>query len=150
MGLAIVFLFLAIDEASSLHELLFDVVTNFKSFNGFLRIAWFIPVIPVLGIFGLIYFKFWMRFPNLEKILFIFSAIIYVFGAIGMDAVSGWFDELQGVNSLAYNLAMLVEELMEMGGMILFIFTLLHYMAHWQPRFKVYLTDQPQALQEAA
>jgi len=39
---------------------------------------------------------------------------------------------------------------MEMGGMILFIYTLLHYMARWQPQFKVYLTDRPQTLQEAA
>jgi len=150
MGLAIVFLFLAIDEASSLHELLFDVVTASGQPSGILHYAWYIPVIPALAVFGLIYLRFWLRLPTFEKIFFIISAIIYLVGVIGMEAVSGWFDELQGVNSLAYNLAMLVEEMMEMGGMILFIFTLLHYMAHWQPQFKVYLTDQPQTLQEAA
>ncbi len=150
MGLAIVFLFLSIDEASSLHELLFDVVTASGQPSGILHYAWYIPVIPALAVFGLIYLRFWLRLPTFEKIFFIVSAIIYLVGVIGMEAVSGCFDELQGVNSLAYNLAMLVEEMMEMGGMILFILTLLHYMAHWQPQFKVLITNQSQALKEAA
>jgi hypothetical protein len=99
-------------------------------------------VIPALVIFGLLYLRFWLRLPVFERIFFVVSAGIYLYGVIGMEAVSGWMDELWGVNSLIYNIAMTIEETMEMGGMILFIYTLLHYLAGWKPKFTIQLQSK--------
>lgn len=137
--LSAIFLFLSMDEAASLHELLFDVVTASGQPSGIFHYAWYIPVIPALIVFGLLYFRFWLRLPVFERIFFVVSAGIYLYGVIGMEAVSGWFDEMWGVNSLLYNVAMTVEETMEMTGMILFIYTLLHYIANWKPEFQIQL-----------
>jgi hypothetical protein len=141
--LSAIFLFLSMDEAASLHELLFDVVTAYTGQpSGILHYAWYIPVIPALVIFGLLYLRFWLRLPVFERIFFVVSAGIYLYGVIGMEAVSGWMDELWGVNSLIYNIAMTIEETMEMGGMILFIYTLLHYLAGWKPKFTIQLQSK--------
>ena len=59
--------------------------------------------------------------------LFVVAGIIYVGGALGVEAVSGLWAERHGEDNLVYMTISTVEELMEMIGIIVFIHALLDY-----------------------
>ncbi len=50
-------------------------------------------------------------------------------GAIGVEAISGKQASLHGEQNSTYNLIITVEELLEMAGVIVFIYALLDYIS---------------------
>lgn len=95
--------------------------------SGIFYYAWFIPYGIVIIILGIAYFKFFMSLPKRILRLFIFSAILFISGAIGMEAIGGMYDEKYGQDNLGYYLLYTIEELLEMFGSILFFYALLSY-----------------------
>ena len=57
------------------------------------------------------------------------AATLYIGGAIGVELIGGRFAELHGKRNLTYHLLTTVEESLEMGGVILFIWALLVFIA---------------------
>jgi hypothetical protein len=57
------------------------------------------------------------------------AAILYIGGAIGVELFEGRYAELHGTSNLTYNMFITVEESLELGGVILFIWGLLVYIA---------------------
>jgi len=125
-GLAAIFLFLAIDEAAGFHELLTDYVRITLHTSSFLFFAWVIPYGVALVIFLLIYLRFLFRLPRKTCVLFIVSGILYVGGALGFELLGGQCKEMYGDVALYYVFST-IEELLEMIGMVLFIYTLMDY-----------------------
>jgi len=146
--LSFVFLLLAIDETASLHEMLSESIEIPNVPGQFQHYFWFVPLIPFLIVLAITYIRFWLRLPKTEKILFVLSGSLYLFGAVGMEIVGGVLNMAGGVYSMAHDLATVLEEMMEMGGVILFIYTLLHYIENLQPQFKIQLTRQMTTAQE--
>jgi hypothetical protein len=130
-ALAAIFLFLAFDEASSIHELLMRPADGLAGDRraGVFHFSWVIPAMAGLAVLGAAYLRFWLHLPRRTRWLVFASASIYVGGAVGMEMVGGRYASRHGVENLAYNLVATVEETMEMAGMVLFIVTLLSYLA---------------------
>lgn len=59
--------------------------------------------------------------------LFILSGVIFVSGAIGFELLGGWQDDMHGRNNLLFCVLYTCEELFEMFGVVIFIYTLLSY-----------------------
>ncbi len=135
LGIAAVFFILALDEAASLHNSLVYVYRLESVSEDLQNYFWFVPLIPVLALLGLVYLRFWLRLPGYQKVFFLVSAVVYIGGAAGMEVVSGWMGVLEGANSRYYNLTMMMEEILEMGGVILFVHTMFHYLAGCKPEF---------------
>ena len=146
--LSFIFLLLAIDETASLHEMLSESIEIPNVPGQFQHYFWFVPLIPFLILLAITYIRFWLRLPKTEKILFVLSGSLYLFGAIGMEIVGGVLNMTGNAYSMAHDLATVLEETMEMGGVILFIYTLLHYIENWQPQFKIQLTRQMSTAQD--
>ncbi|MGI9174974.1 MAG: hypothetical protein ACR2GR_06615 [Rhodothermales bacterium] len=133
--LAFVFLFLSIDEAARLHEFVYQVILHaWGRGSGVFYHIWVVPFLAATLLLGVMYVRFLLNLPARYRHLFIAAALIYVGGAVGFEMVEGVVMEEQGKNNLTYNLFIVVEEAMEMGGVLVFLYALLHYIG-------TYLTD---------
>ena len=127
MGLAVIFLFLSIDEIASLHEKLIIPVRTLLSASGFLYFAWVIPYGLAVVFFIMIYSRFLLKLPKNIMMLFVFSGGVFISGAIGVELFGGRHNELYGPENIIYSLIYTLEEFLEMLGIALFIYTLLSY-----------------------
>lgn len=124
-----VFLYLAVDEALSIHEKLTPFARLFVDGSGLFYATWVVPGAILAGFFFLLSLPFLRRFEKSTSILMIISGAIFVGGAVGMEAL-GWkyFSTTQemGLN-WTYIFFSTSEEFMEMSGIALFIFALLRH-----------------------
>jgi hypothetical protein len=139
------FSLMSIDEFASLHELLVSPASKFLKFLGnknlgIFYFAWIIPAI-ILVVFLTVFFRdFLFSLPPKTKNTFLLSAIIYLSGCIGVEMIEGWYSEKYGIElfkkygsklyDIPYSLMTIVEESMEMVGIIIFIWGLITYMNH--------------------
>ena len=127
MFLSFIFLFLGIDEISSLHEIMGKKVRAFLNTSGVFFFAWIIPYGIGIIVLLLGYIRFLKRLPRNIRNLFLLSGVIFVGGALGMEMVGGWHSERYGEENLPYSLIYTLEESLEMIGVIIFIYALISY-----------------------
>ena len=125
-ALSLIFFYLAIDEACSIHELLIPVVRNALNTSGFLYYAWVIPAFFLLIIFLIVFRKFILNLPPKTRTLFVTAGIVYVAGAMGMELIGGYIADNFGYNTV-FGLASSIEEILEMLGVVIFVNALLSY-----------------------
>lgn len=127
--LACGFLYLSVDEIISLHESL-SAPTRFVLGNklpSFFYWSWVIPALLIILFLTLYFFKFLLHLSAQARWVFILSGATYLFGAIGMEMVGGHYAELYGTQSNIYFSCTLIEESLELTGVIIFIYGLLQY-----------------------
>ena len=132
-GLSGIFLFLALDEMTELHEMLVGPVRNSLNTSGILYFAWVIPYAALLLIFALTYFRFLFRLPTRTRNLLILSGVTYVTGALIFELIGGKISQLYGINSLYYAVSYTIEETLEMLGIAFLIYTASSYIGEQSP-----------------
>lgn len=130
LALSVIFFFLALDEAISIHELFNYSMRNVFGATGYFHFAWVIPY-AVLAILVLIAFtKFLLALPKRTTLIMILAGILFVSGAIGMEMIAAnyvnEFGDYQYIGT--YMAFFTIEESLEMLGLILFIYGLLDFM----------------------
>ena len=148
--LATIFLFLSIDEASSLHERLMSPVRDLLGVGGWLRFAWVIPGMLFVGVFALSYLKFLFHIPRRPRIFFTLAGCLYVSGAIGLEMIGGHHAAFYRVNSFTYGVITTIEEGLEMAGIIVFIYALLVYLSTEAARHQFVFEEAAKAKEESA
>ena len=128
-GLAIIFLFLSIDETASIHERFADPVRESLNTSGLLYYAWVIPYGAALIVFTIVYFRFLTGLPTRIRNLFLVSGALFVSGAIGFELLGGRQAELYGRENPLFVFLYTCEEFLEMLGIVIFIYALLLYIA---------------------
>ena len=128
--LSVTFLCLALDESLTFHENLTPIIKKFVDFNGLLYYAWIIPASALLFVFMAINLRFVRFLPSTTKNLFLLSGIVFICGAIGMEAISGKVLLIQGKNAV-YAAVATIEEFLEMMGVVVFIYALLNYIENY-------------------
>lgn len=137
LGLGAIFTYMSIDEGASLHEIAAAPLGNYFGTGGtLLHYAWVIAGMAFLGVFGLIYFRFWLKLPKTTRFLFALAAIIYVGGAVGTEMIAGYYASNYG-QGFQYSLLTLAEEGMEKTGVIVFIYALLKYLESIKPNLSL-------------
>lgn len=135
LGLCLVFLYLSVDEAASLHEAPNDRLRHvLGTSGGALFAAWVIPAMAVVSIFAGLYLRFLFSLPRRIQALIVLAGMLYVLGAVGFEMLS-WsyrapmFDPENHLASrdLTYMMITHLEEFLEMLGVALFIYALLSY-----------------------
>lgn len=128
--LSLIFLFLAVDEDASLHELLIDPIKGYLPLHGPLFFAWVLPYGLAIVIVGLLYLRFVLQLPARTRRLVIAAGGLFLTGAFGFELIGGWYISRHG-ELVDFHYSMLVggEEFLEMSGIILFIYALLDYLA---------------------
>lgn len=127
--LAIIFMFLAVDENASLHELFIDPIQEMLPSGGIMYVGWIIPYVLAALVIGLLYLKFVLSLPTRTRNLTILSGSLYLSGAIGFELLGGWYLLPRNeVEDFPYSMLVMTEEFLEMSGIILFIYALLDYL----------------------
>ncbi|WP_299820644.1 multidrug transporter [uncultured Pontibacter sp.] len=133
--LSFIFVFMAIDESVQLHEHIAEFVRPrlTSDLNGLLHWAWVVPysvvVIAVAGFF----LKWVLSLPPLTRNLFVASGSMFVLGALGLEFVEGYLYKQYGIDHIYNRVMYTLEEFLEMAAVILFIYTLLQYLAGLKP-----------------
>jgi hypothetical protein len=127
--LSLIFLYLSVDEAAILHEMAIKPLRSLLNTSGLFYYAWIIPGFIAVLVFVLAYVRFLTHLPKKTRLLFIAAGALYVAGAIGFEAVSGLFVDSDGTRNITWELIATIEELFEMLGIVLFIYTLLDYIS---------------------
>lgn len=127
IGLAGLFVLLSIDESIEIHEMASHTLQVALNTGGLLYHAWIIPGSIFVVLLAIVYCRFLWDLEKRTRRLFILSAVIFVAGALGLEAVSAPLWQHNAQNSLTYTLVISVEELLEMLGVVLFIYALLDY-----------------------
>ncbi|MEZ4702637.1 MAG: hypothetical protein R2834_20050 [Rhodothermales bacterium] len=124
--LGLVFLFLSVDEFAELHERLTNTTREMLHATGALYYAWIIPYgLLVLGL-TITYAPLIFRLESAIRNRLILSAILYVGGAVGMESIEAAYIEGKPDGLyLIYDVLSTFEELLEIAGVILLIYTLL-------------------------
>jgi hypothetical protein len=128
--LALVFLYLSIDEGSRLHERAILPLRAALNLGGLFFYSWVLLGIPAVLLFGLAYLRFVLHLPRSIRLLFFIAAITYVSGALGVEMIEGFYDELQGglgETDMLFALFVALEEGAEMLGVLVFIHALMSY-----------------------
>lgn len=129
LGLSLIFLFLSMDESLSFHESMTVPLRKGLNTSGFLFYAWVIPYAIALLILILLYLKFFISLPAKTRNLLIIAAVLYIVGVIGIELLGGRIDEQVGRHNPTYVVYSTIEELLEMGGIIVFIYALMNYIS---------------------
>jgi hypothetical protein len=136
LALALIFVFLAIDETFIIHENLIVPVRESLGTSGLFFYAWVIPYGIGLLFFLLIFSKFLITLPKKSLIYFVASGAVFVTGAIGFELIGGQHAEIHGRENVAYAMITTTEELLEMVGIAFFIYSLFHHIQHYTPQIK--------------
>lgn len=124
--LALIFVFLALDEDAAIHELWIEPLHYFLPVSGPLHFAWVIPYGVALLVVGLLYLRFVLGLAEPTRMLAIASGTLYLGGAFVLEMIGGWYlSEVSGTVDFPYSMLVGVEEFLEMCGAILFLYTIL-------------------------
>jgi hypothetical protein len=123
--MALIFLYLSIDEAASLHEQMGTVSQVIKT-SGLFYFSWVIPALILVSFFIGYYLKFLVQLRPKTKHLFLLSGMIYILGGLGFEMLGGLIAESNG-KGLVYTFLSHCEEGLELLGLTIFIYTLLEY-----------------------
>ncbi|MAZ03281.1 MAG: hypothetical protein CMN56_09100 [Sneathiella sp.] len=139
--LALIFLFLAIDETASIHEYIVVIFWRAYERSSFDNYVWPTVYGSLVVFLAIVYWKFIFSLPKKILLLFFLSAFLYVGGAIGFEILgsmyigASWY---QGIDWWAaadykYYLISTIEESGEMFAVLVFIYALLSYIEiKWQ------------------
>lgn len=95
--------------------------------NGVLYYPWVILYVPLVVVFTLVYFGFWRTLPVMTRRLFLAAGAIFVGGAVGVELFNAYHDDAPGRDLVVF-VGTHVEESMEMGGVIAFVYALMTYL----------------------
>jgi hypothetical protein len=136
-GLAAVFFVLSMDEAAAFHELATEPVRAALNTGGIFFYGWIIPGLIFLTFFAISFWRFFWQLPSDTKRRFAVAGAVFVFGAIGIELVESAVADDHGEAGLDYVLLVVLEEGLEMAGVILFVDALFKHIIGRAPRLKL-------------
>jgi hypothetical protein len=123
-GLAVLFVAMSADESAQLHEMTISPLHTCLGTHGALHFGWVVPGAAFVLLVGILLIGFLRRLPRRSCVLFLVAGGIYVSGALGLEMLGGWYAERHGVERLGYASITVLEEAMELTGLILFAYSL--------------------------
>jgi hypothetical protein len=139
--LSLIFVFLSLDEVAQLHELSIRPLREQFHASGFLYYPWIIPASLGVTLLAVGYSRFLIVLPSRTRWLFLFAAALYLGGSLLVEALSAMQASLHGQQTLGYHLIVTVEELLEMSGVVVFLYALLDYLTQRFPRITIHVRN---------
>lgn len=134
--LALFFVYLACDEGVELHEMTIKPLRQIFGTSGFFYYAWVILAAMMVPIFAALYFRFLMDLPTKFRWLFLSAGGLFITGAAGMEMIGGYVRNVYGLESPQYVAETIMEESLEMAGILIFIYALLSYLSLYIKEFQ--------------
>jgi hypothetical protein len=126
--LALIFLYMSMDEAAIIHEMTIRPIRDALHLSGALYYAWTLPAAILMAIFLLSYLGFLRHLPASSRNRFILAGLIFVGGAFGTELIIGYLRDSEGYKFASIFFSAF-QEIMEMSGSSLFLAALLRHLA---------------------
>lgn len=137
LALSLMFFYISLDEAVQIHEYLSELTP--LNWGGFFYYDWVVPF-GILTVFtGILFIKFINQFNFKDKKLIVLSGSLYVFGALIMDMVLGYYHHNFGNKNFTYSMIDTFEESLENIGMNIFLFFLITYLFRLLENYNIQL-----------
>lgn len=149
LGLTVLFLFLSIDEGTAIHEKVGSSLESVIAPEGVFYFLWILPYGLATAAIGVAYLKFLSALPADTRRRFIQAGLMFLGGAVGLEMLGAREAEAHGYFSPTYSFLYTVEETLEMFGIVLFIYALIHHLAKSTPRMSVLLGAPEDSLNSA-
>lgn len=124
-GLSAVFLFLAFDESMQFHDTIEGPLGELLGFGESMNIAWVPVYFAAMLVLAGLYSGFLWRLPADSRALIFLSGVLFVGGAVGIEAIESEFAE-RG-RFLGRDLLIWLEESLELFGTGLFAYALVRH-----------------------
>jgi hypothetical protein len=134
VGLSLIFLWLSFDETAALHELATEPLRAALGAKGIFFYAWVIPAIGVVVAFAVSFWRFFLHLPVGTRWRFALAGLVYVGGALGTELFEAAWADARGEGNFGYMWIVVVEETLEMAGVLLFIDALFRYILEHSPK----------------
>lgn len=132
--LAGIFLLLSADEAASLHEMTSVMAISLLKRAGLMSdyffYGWVVFGIGAVIIGAGVYLKFLIDLPKSTRRWFLFAGFLFAGGAIGPEMLEAKIFAVENKVTMAFALLVVVEEGMEMFGVMVFISAMLSFMSY--------------------
>ncbi len=140
LWLALIFLLLSMDEMSEIHEMTIRPIRELAPglVTGLFYWAWVVPALVLVALVSACYARFVFGYlpPYLRRAALL-GAAVFVGGAVGVEMPEAAFVEVHGLENYTYAVFVVVEEVMEMAGVLIFLSGLLRYVASEMGEFTV-------------
>ncbi|MCW2582565.1 MAG: hypothetical protein JWQ53_1355 [Klenkia sp.] len=133
--LAVVFVYLSLDEMAALHEIAAAPLQAIFGTSGFLSFAWVLVALPLVAVLAALYLGWLRSLPRPAAGLILASGMLYVGGAAGVEMVGAalYAGSEANLDTFHYSMVVLLEEALEMLGALLFM-SVITWMAAWRSR----------------
>ncbi|NQV60408.1 MAG: hypothetical protein HQ502_12110 [Alphaproteobacteria bacterium] len=126
--LALIFLYMSMDETAVIHEMTVDPVREAFGLDGALYFAWVLPAAVLMAVFLACYLGFLRHLPSSSRNRFVLAGLVYVGGAFGTEFVIGYWWGIHG-DTFGSGILNVIQEGMEIIGVSLFLSALLRHLA---------------------
>jgi hypothetical protein len=149
--LAMVFVFLALDESISIHERLIDPLRQALDATGIFYYTWIIPYGMGVVLLALVAIPVFWRMNKKIRFWFGLSAATYLFAAIGLEMISGKYLVMMNESKdIVWILMVTLEESLEMTGLIILVYALLLLLRNSYNGFMIFLPGSDDTPSQAA
>src|ERR687883_761930 len=90
-GLSVVFVVLSLDETAEIHERIGSWLRAHLHLHGPLHYAGVVPALALAAAVAVAYVPFLRALPRSTRLGIVVSSAIYISGAAGVEAISGWW-----------------------------------------------------------
>lgn len=127
LALSLLFLYLSIDEASAIHEIISDGLDYTMQWTEeiFFYYTWIVLAIVGVVILAVASRKLLAELPVTIRNRFVLGAALYVGGALVLEVIGNYYEEIYGWPNVVYFAFVNLEELFEMSGVAVLICALL-------------------------
>ena len=128
---SLLFLFLALDEFTQIHEQFTGIFQQLLNADGFLFFAWVIPYGIILILLAIVYIPFLIKLSKKTKTYIFLGAGLYVLGAIGFEMIGATLYQ-PGTPTGMYILVSGIEETLEIVGLLLALKGVVNEIVVWK------------------
>ncbi len=128
--LALIFLLLALDESAGIHELSVRPFRDFAPWlaTGIFYWAWVLPAMVLVAWVAWRFAGFVFNYlPQDTRRHTVLGAALFVGGAVGVEMPEARYVEQHGMDNFVYGMFVLVEEVLEMAGVLVFLTGVMKY-----------------------
>ena len=123
-----VFVYLSIDEVAQVHDRATMGVRKIVGDSAVLHYAWVLPYAVVVVAVIVLFVPFLRHLPRRTAGGMMLAGALYVLGAMGLEVIEGMLEFSGQFYSVAMPILVTLEESLEMGSVVLFIWVLLTYL----------------------
>lgn len=144
-AIAAILAYIGIDDVASIHEHVDLLMMARMETTGLIHWPWVIPYAILAFLIIIFFIPFFLKLPNMTKLLFATAAAMFLCGAIGCEMLGASHAENNGEGTLHYAILSTIEESLEMLAVMTAIAGLLHYMTNYTSNLSVTLAPAPKA-----